>query len=336
MSEWDARLGLSLETEPGDPSIASDVERLGVEEVWHRLTDASVLGSVSSAAEKRAREARRDSALNLAGRVEARFIVPGDAEWPQSLDDLAAIEPFREQAGVPLGLWIVGAGNLADVASQSVTIEGARAATAYGETVAAEIAGDLAAAGYSIISGGAYGVDAAAHRAALASRTPTVVVLASGVDRAYPAAHSLLFDRVAATGLVVSEVAPGQHPTRNRFLARSRILAALSQGTVLVEAAARSGALSTVRWANRLSRPTMAVPGPITSAQSYLPHRLISDGDALLVTSAADVCQALDHRAATRARQSSPVGWEHITNQRPRPSHDRPAGVTSPQPGVGR
>ena len=172
-----------------------------------------------------------------------------------------------------------------------MAIVGARAATTYGCDVAAAIAYELAERGVVVVSGAAYGIDGAAHRAALAAGGTTVAVLASGVDRAYPVGHEALIERIAVHGAVVSEAPPGQHPSRSRFLTRNRIIAAMSEGVVVVEAALRSGALNTANWAAQLSRHVMAVPGPVTSTMSAGPHRAVIDRGASLVTDAADVLE---------------------------------------------
>ena len=172
---------------------------------------------------------------------------------------------------------------------RSVAVVGARACTPYGEHVAAEIGAGLADRGWTVVSGGAYGIDAAAHRGALAVDAPTVAVLACGVDVAYPAAHDRLLATVRAVGVVVSELPPGARPTRRRFLDRNRVIAALARGTVVVEAAVRSGALNTAGHAEGLSRTVMAVPGPVTSATSAGCHELLRTRAAALVTDAADV-----------------------------------------------
>lgn len=144
-----------------------------------------------------------------------------------------------------------------------------------------------------MVSGGAFGIDGAAHRGALAAQAPTVAVLSCGVDRPYPAAHGALFDRIAATGLLLSEWPPGSAPLRHRFLVRNRLIAALTRGTVVVEAAARSGALATARRAQELDRPVLVVPGPVTSALSVGCHELLREAElgARLVTSAAHVLE---------------------------------------------
>ena len=149
-----------------------------------------------------------------------------------------------------------------------MAVVGSRSATSYGAEMAAGIAADLAAAGQTVVSGAAFGIDQAAHRGSLAMGGPTVAVLACGADRAYPVAHKPLLDHLAATGAVVSEAPLGCAPTRIRFLARNRLIAALTGGTVVIEAALRSGALNTANWAGRLNRPLLGVPGPVTSAPS--------------------------------------------------------------------
>ena len=214
----------------------------------------------------------------------------------------------------PLGLWVRGPLRL-DALPAPVAVVGSRSATTYGTDVAAELAAGLARAGSAVVSGAAFGIDQAAHRGALAGDGPTVAVLACGVDRAYPAAHQRLLDHLAEHGAVVSELAPGCAPTRLRFLARNRIIAALSRGTVVVEAAVRSGALNTASWTARLNRPLMGVPGPVTSAPSEGVHQLIRSGAATLVTRADDVLEltgqmgehlAEEARAPVSARDGLP------------------------------
>lgn len=225
-----------------------------------------------------------DRDLRLAERVGARLVIPGDAEWPPGVDVLGDSRP--------LALWVRGPRDLAEVSSASVAVVGARACTAYGEHVAASLASGLAGAGWTVVSGGAFGIDAAAHRGALAAEASTVAVLACGVDLAYPRAHEGLLARIAAEGLLVSEYAPGSTVTRGRFLERNRLLAALSVGTVLVEAGLRSGARSTVKHARVLNRPVMVVPGPVTSPASAGCHaELRSHYDTHLVTDCDDVLE---------------------------------------------
>ncbi len=191
-----------------------------------------------------------------------RLICPGDPEWPTQLAALGD--------AAPIALWLRGGADLRFACLRSVSVVGSRAATAYGAHVAMEVAAALAERGWSIVSGGAFGIDRAAHRGALAGDGVTVAVLASGLSYGYPKGHAQLFDAVAAQGVLVSEMSPDRRPTRPGFLVRNRLIAALSRGTVVVEAALRSGALSTAARARDLVRPLMAVPGPVTSAMSAL------------------------------------------------------------------
>jgi len=221
-----------------------------------------------------------------------RFLIPGDAEWPVVLDELegCAVGPL---GGVPVGLWAAGPGHLARWSKAAVAMVGSRAATRYGESVAmgmaSELAGEVGEPHWTVVSGGAFGIDAASHRGALMVRGRTVGVYASGLDSPYPPGNAGLFKSLIDDGLVVSELPPGAAPTRHGFLERNRLIAALSQGTVVVEAAMRSGARNTASWAGELGRVVMAVPGPVTSAMSVTPHRLIRDGEAILVSGAPDV-----------------------------------------------
>jgi DNA processing protein len=224
-------------------------------------------------------------------------VVPGDEEWPQALDDLELSEPLQEMGRTPLGLWVRGPLRLHELPTP-VAVVGSRSSTTYGEQVASELAAGLARAGAAVVSGAAFGIDQAAHRGAVAMDAPTVAVLACGADRVYPAAHQQLIEHIATTGAVVSEAAPGCAPTRIRFLARNRLIAALSRGTVVVEAAARSGALNTANWAARLNRVVLGVPGPVTSALSQGVHHLLRQGAASVVTSGQELLEMVGESGA--------------------------------------
>ena len=289
MDDRSARMCLAAVVEPGHPAIADAVAEYGAGQVWASL----VRPGADFPLAQRAHALRPDDLRDRTRAEHLRFVVPGDAEWPTALAELAGCEPVNQLSGEPLGLWLAGGGDLAELAAQSVAMVGSRASTPYGDTVASELAAEVSEAGRCVISGGAYGIDAASHRGCLAGRTPTVAVLAGGLDEPYPSGHRPLFARIAERGVLVSELAPGEHPTRVRFLARNRLIAALAPGTVLVEAAARSGARNTVTWANELGRIVMAVPGPVTSATSVTPHRLIREAEAVLVTRAGDVLELL-------------------------------------------
>ena len=286
-----ARVALGTLGEPGDPRLVSLVAELGAVVVRDRL--AAGLDSGDRMLDDVAvRLAGADPVRDLeqAQRLGIRFVVPGDAEWPIQVDQLLAAETLHERGGPPLGLWVRGPMRLDELPS-SVAVVGSRSATSYGTNVAGEIAAIVARAGYPVVSGAAYGIDQAAHRGALAAGGRTVAVLACGVDRAYPTAHRPLLEHLAETCAVVSELAPGRAPSRVRFLSRNRLIAALTSGTVVVEAAARSGALNTAGWAARLHRPLMAVPGAVTAAQSEGTHQLVRTGAATLVTRGEEVLE---------------------------------------------
>ena len=296
-SQRSARLQLSLICEPGDPRLPELLTACQPAELLELIQAGRAVGgrSLPSAWIHAAQciESDVERTQELADAAGLRWIVPGDKAWPERLHDLDHAPPNGGAAGAPLGLWVLGAGSLAGVVERSVAIVGARDCTAYGAEQAAEIAADAGSAGFTVVSGAAFGIDACAHRGALAMLTPTVAVLACDAATSYPRAHAALLQRIAEDGLVVSEQAPGRAPTKARFLARNRLIAALTVGTVIVEARRRSGALNTLAWADQLGRVTMAVPGPVISQQSVGTHEAIRDGKAMLVTTGSDVIAAL-------------------------------------------
>lgn len=305
MSDADrmARVALATTVEPGRHQLLALVSEIGAESVYAGLLDQPDIGS-------RLAEADPDRVLTEADRAGLRFVVPTDDEWPVQLDDLARAGPLQERGGTPLGLWVRGPLRL-DALVGSVAVVGSRSATTYGADAAADIAAGLAGAGRVVVSGAAFGIDQAAHRGAVVGDGATVAVLACGADRVYPAAHRRLIEHVAAEGAVVSETVPGGAPMRIRFLSRNRIIAALTVGTVVVEAAVRSGALNTANWAGRLNRHLMGVPGPRTSAASEGVHQLVRSGAASLVTGPEDVLEVVG------------AAGEHLTEQARGPERPR-------------
>ncbi|MFT4187605.1 MAG: DNA-processing protein DprA [Aeromicrobium sp.] len=279
------RLTVSLAAEPLDASLRQWVADRGVAVVAAACRGENGLDVPEEWAD-RCRPGVVDSLVERAETGEFRWVVPGDAEWPVALDDLAGLD------AAPWGLWVRGPRPL--VCGRSVAVVGARSCTTYGAEMAGDIGADLADRDWTVVSGAAFGIDACAHRGALAVGGGTVAVLACGVDVVYPRAHAALLDRIGAHGWIVSEHAPGATPQKHRFLTRNRLIAALSAGTVVVEAATRSGSLNTLHWADRLGRLSMAVPGPVQSQQSQGVHRAIREGEAVLVTSAAEVAEELD------------------------------------------
>ena len=305
-----ARAALSRVTEPGDPRITELVARFGAVDLLARLRRGDGLSGVFADVADRLASCEPEAELARAARLGVRFVIPGDGEWPGQLDDLANAEPLNNRGGIPIGLWAKGPVRLASLGS-SVAVVGSRAATTYGDQLATDIGQTLVEAGSPVVSGAAFGIDRAAHRGALAGGGPTIAILACGVDRAYPKAHQPLLDHLAEFGAVVSEAPLGCAPQRIRFLARNRLIAAITRGTVVVEAAVRSGALNTAHWAHRLNRAVMGVPGPVTSAPSGGVHQLIRSGGAELVTNGLEVLEMV-----------GPAG-EHLVEEPRGPVHPR-------------
>jgi DNA processing protein len=298
-----ARVFLARVLEPGDTVGGQWLRERGIAEVVRRLRgQGEPLPGVTARrwAGLCARAEQADPARDLADARAAgvRFVCPSDAEWPGPLDDLGDARP--------LGLWIRGRPSLRMWALRSVAVVGARACTEYGAHMAVTLAAGLAERGWVVVSGGAYGVDGAAHRGALGAGGATVAVLACGVDRPYPRGHTGLINRIAEQGLVVGELPPGDHPTQSRFVLRNRVIAALTRGTVVVEAAHRSGSLVTARAAQRLGRHTMGVPGPATSGLSAGVHELLRE-EAVLVTDAAEVVELVGDMGELAPERRGPV-----------------------------
>ncbi|MDY7088970.1 MAG: DNA-processing protein DprA [Actinomycetota bacterium] len=299
-----ARVALTWLAEPGNRTVWSLVEESGAEATLARLLSGDVADkSLRAAAMAKAAnlDPRRLAELTLrrAERLGARIVVPGDEEWPERVQSLAVLtlegtQRVNLDVRPPLCFWVRGEWPLGETLERSVAVVGARAASGYGVHATTEIAYGLAENGWTVVSGGAFGIDAAAHRAALAAGGRTVAVLACGVDRPYPLGNSAMFEQIAETGLLISEWPPGSEPLKHRFLIRNRVIAAATAGTVLVEAAARSGAIQTMGRVLALGRPAMVVPGPITSAMSVGCHELLrSRPDATLVTGPADVLETV-------------------------------------------
>ncbi len=326
-----ARAALTYLAEPGDARLGAliracgavrtlDAIKTGVfpDDAW----DAG-RGAAQRTVQERAMQRWRvrlesiPPAEEVAGfcRAGIRLIHPGDPEWPGQLADLGDTQPYA--------LWLRGTADLRFSCLRSVAIVGSRAATAYGCYAAAEIAASVAERGWAVISGGAYGVNAAAHRGALGAGGATVAVLACGVDVPYPAGHKDLLEAIAAQGVIVSEWPPGWNATRLRFLVRNRVIAALAPGTLVVEAGQRSGALNSARHARDLGRRLMAVPGPITSDLSAGCHHVIREWQGVLVTSAAEVIEHLSPVGGPRTGHGTGSGPGPAGDRRPGPVLDR-------------
>lgn len=298
-----ARVKLSSAIEPGDLRVTGLVSELGAVKVLDYLEAAGeVENHWGFTIGHELAHVDPGKVLEQAAGRGIRFVIPGDAEWPDQLAGLRGAGALHDRGGEPVGLWIRGAADLQQLAANAVAVVGSRAATSYGTHQATELSRDLATMGHTVVSGLAYGVDQAAHRGALLAGGPTIAVMPCGVDRPYPAAHAQLLEAIADRGLVVAEAPPGTAPTRARFLARNRIVAGLTEGTVVVEGAIRSGTLSMARWAEAMHRPVMGVPGPVTSAASVGVNQLIRLGQASMVTTAQEVITDLTTHAYSAAR----------------------------------
>jgi DNA processing protein len=297
-----ARAGLLRLAEPPIPALVAWVALVGAvaafDGVIRREAPPEVLAATAARTVGRTAIQLVDMAgadLTAAAEAGATLLCPEDGPlWPESAMrgfDAAVIRGVHGSAP-PLALYVRGE-LPSRLPAGAVTVIGSRASTGYGERVTADIAAGLARAGYTVVSGGAFGIDTVAHRTAVATSGNTVAVLACGIDRSYPTANAGLLRRVALTGAVVSEYPPGTTPAKHRFLVRNRLLGAFSAVTVVVEAGRRSGSLSTASAAAHLGRIVMAVPGPVTSAMSVGCHLLLRDRFALLAADVDDVLAVL-------------------------------------------
>lgn len=269
---------------PGGPALEKEITGLladnGAGTAWSGLADALKRWA------PRIPDLAPERDLATMARLGGRLIVPSDDLWPAQLNDLGIHEPIC--------LWWRGLEQELPGVDKCVALVGSRDSTSYGASVTGDLAYSLAQRGFTVVSGGAYGIDAHAHRAALAGGSgaiPTIAVMAGGVDRFYPSGNEDLLRAVCNQGAVIAEVPPGSAPTRYRFLQRNRLIAALAAVTVVVEARWRSGALNTAHHAESLGRAVGAVPGSVHSANSAGCHRLLRDGGAVCVTDAAEIAE---------------------------------------------
>ncbi|MFL0578483.1 DNA-processing protein DprA [Dietzia sp. 179-F 9C3 NHS] len=312
---------LGAVTERSTAQVWDLVDAVGPLEAAARIRSGRVDDEVAGQTAARRHRVDPRELAERAAEVGARLLVPGDPGWPAvALEPLDRPRRLRrggtggvETALRPFGLWWRGPAHPADVLERSVAVVGTRAPTAYGRAVTADLSAGVAVEGFTVISGGAFGIDAAAHRAVLGAGGTTVAILAGGVDRLYPRGNEALLGAVAETGAVVSDQPPGTGVTRYRFLDRNRLIAALTPATLVVEAAARSGALSTATWARVLGRPVGVVPGPITSVSSVGTHLLARERDATLVTRTADLVELAGSMGETAVPPSGgATSWDGL------------------------
>ncbi|BBX66222.1 putative DNA processing protein DprA [Mycobacterium saskatchewanense] len=297
---------LSRVAEPPCAELDALVRRVGPVDAADRVRRGMVDADLARHTEARREIDRAAEDLELLARRGGRLITPGSGEWPW-LAFAAFDGAARPRGGPPLVLWALGPSVLDEVTPRAAALVGTRASTAYGEHMAADLAAGLVERDVAVVSGGAYGIDGAAHRATLSAEGVTVAVLAGGLDIPYPAGHSTLLHRIGRHGLVFTEYPPGVRPARHRFLTRNRLVAAVAGAAVVVEAGLRSGAANTAAWARALGRVVAAVPGPVTSSASAGCHALLRQG-AELVTRADDIVELVGRIGELAADEPRPTG----------------------------
>lgn len=282
MKERSHRLALFSAIEGGNSFWSQEIQARGATEIFQKIKSGGYDPIKYSSVIERVQGFESATAFHSIERNGGEFIIPGDEHWPLRVDELEA---------PPLGLIVKG--NIDILGNPSLAIVGTRNPTPYGSRIAGDFAAGFVDREWDIVSGGAYGIDSAAHRGALVAEGRTIAVIASGIDLQYPAGNTRLFEEICENGAIVSEVMPGVVAMPHRFLTRNRLIAAMSQATLVVEAAFRSGSLRTARDAAELMRPVMAIPGPINSPSSEGCHRLIGERAAELVTSVADAVELI-------------------------------------------
>lgn len=266
-------------------------------------TRATWIGGLLSQTENRFTWDRPAEDLEFAADLGYTLLTPESPQWPAEAIQCsfgrqqtgAAGKTSHQPDGIaPHVLWVAGNTNLAGLFAQSVGVVGTRHATKYGHMASKDLVAGLGGHNYTVVSGGALGIDTVAHTTAMDVNTPTVVVAACGPGEHYPRSNKALFERVVATGgALMTEYPPAVTPDRHRFLTRNRLVAALTLGTVLVEAPFRSGALNTLKWVNAFNRTAMAVPGPVTDAQSLGANLAIQNNEAEMVLNAGQIHEQL-------------------------------------------
>lgn len=247
----------------------------------------------------------------VADRILCSNTSAAEAVWEQcNQHNIEIITPESEHFGdllletytPPMLLFRSG---IAEIASNCVAVVGTRRCSPYGRRIAREISTKLAECGYTIVSGLAYGIDAAAHEGALESGGRSIGVLGSGLLQIYPRQHQNLADRISKQGALLSEFAPNVGPNKTHFPQRNRIISGLSSATIVVQAAERSGALITAHLALEQGRDVFAIPGPVNDYRSRGCHQLIRDG-AYLAESAEDILSVLEHSPISKTMGESP------------------------------
>lgn len=322
--ETHARLLLALATAPGDEITGRLVAQRGAVETVRLALGAHTpdldltVEAWRHATAPKLTVTAFGRAVQTTVRAGLVAVFPDTEHWPTGLGDLGHRAPLMLWARGDLDLLTTGL-------DHRIAVTGSRAATEYGLAVGRDLARGLAERNFQVVSGGAFGIDTAAHQGALAYDGPTIAVIPAGLDHTYPTANHHLHDRISEHGLLLSELAPGTSISRQNFLARNRLIVALSGATVLVEGAARSGSVHTAAQALALGRPLGAVPGPITSMASAGPHLLLKQGVARMVTEASDLIDLL----AGRPNAPAPAAVGPAREPAVEPIHRQPVTARS-------
>jgi DNA processing protein len=280
LTPFEARAILFSCIEPGHFFWSAEISAYGPLKVLESILSASYPAEKTKAIATSIRVAEVGQILYEIEKAGAQFLTPEHEHWPVGVNQL--VNP-------PIGLVVKGDSTC--LITDSLAIVGSRKPTNYGANVASEFARGFSDLGWTIISGGAYGIDSYAHRATLQANGATIAVLATGIEVAYPKSNQKLFNEMSAHGALISELMPYESAMPSRFLVRNRLIASIAKATLVVEAAYKSGSLRTAHDAAELLRPVMAIPGPINSAMSQGCHRLISERAAELITSVADAVE---------------------------------------------
>ncbi len=323
------------------------IDEVGIIETARRVSHRQGISKeLEASTESRYSQSNWAEDISQAQQLGFRIIWPGHPEWPDKLGSLNNLDEAHFNEVAPTGLWVAG-GSLVELVRDAVAIVGTRAATNYGISVTRDLAKDLASDGVTIVSGAALGIDTVAHQTALQEGGATIAVMANGPGVTYPAANKQLFAHIAGSvpdqgavmqggvpqGVVVTEYPPQQRPARHRFLTRNRLVAALSDVTVLVEAGWRSGARNTALWASRMARNVAAVPGNVFSASSTGCHDLIRNHEATLVVNAANVRALYQPIGAVDEDSQLEIDWQASPVQKLSHSELRVYDATSPEQG---
>jgi len=283
-SEQDAYLILNWISDTIDEKVHELINKFGSVETIKIISKSSATETFERRRQKRLKSIKSVQYVkDVLETHSVKYVCNSDSNWPKILNDLGRRKPFG----------IFYKGNYEVLDQESVSIVGTRKSSIYGNGIAGEFAFDLASIGFNVVSGGAIGIDTASHHGALNAQGKTICVQANGLHSFYPSKNEILFEKIIKNGLMISEYPPGRNPTKNSFLNRNRIIAALSKSTMVVEAAEISGALSTARHALRMQRLVLAVPGAIHSKSSSGTNELIRNREAESVTNLQQVLELI-------------------------------------------